>query len=40
MKRYEYFAANNGDLMGEEVISASSKIYIREKINWKVTKKM
>jgi hypothetical protein len=38
MKRYEYLAANNGDLLGEAVISASSKLYIKEKINWKVTK--
>jgi hypothetical protein len=31
MKRYEYLAANNGDSLGEAVISASSKLYIREK---------
>jgi hypothetical protein len=36
-KRYEYLVANNGDSLGEVVISASSKLYIREKIDLKIT---
>jgi hypothetical protein len=37
-KRYEYLAANNGDSLGEAVISASSKLYIREKKDSTITK--
>jgi len=37
-KKYEYLAANNGESLGEAVISASSKNYIKEKKDSKITK--